>query len=816
MKIEPYLNEVYSRVRFMKNMKKFILLILSLGFIGSANAITSPEVCPVGYSTLAETMKFAWKPHPMKSGDVANIAFSPSNPNIVYLGIEVNVHSLYKSTDGGRKWHKVHIFDHAKDLAVHPNNPDVVFLNDSRDVWRTASGGEGKSVAAFQPGYPFEVVLSTRYGWGPPETSFSTVDIAPSDPSVVYVAMKGGKGSDGMQTAELYRSTNEGLSFSKVEGQVPTFNVVKVDPHDPNVILAGSDDGVYRSMDGGRSFVHLTSARNVVSLDTVDGITLLAGSYEGVLRSVDGGISWRIHTEGLPSKTVLRVRIAPSSPDVVWATTVEGVARSLDQGRTWQDVSSNLPARNLQALAVHPRDDRIALVSTETFIFSARSDSLFRTGQYYDQGVYRTEDGGATWYRSDAGIIEDSLNDVTTHPARPFEVWAGQNASRGLYRSRDAGQTWSLSPGLLTHYPMLLAFFPNDANKVAVTGSHSGEDFGITYDSGVNWDVTSEQTFLRSVKFEPGRFIHQTNGEDVHIHGLAVDPSDPQTIYIGTVHDPTEFSEKTLSGSHIFKSTDGGEAWTEIGLNYPRHVETSIREIKVDPQNSKVVYLGTSAQESTQGNGIWKSVDGGQTWNRLSSGIPEDASVNTIVIHSEEPNRLLVATKEGMYRSIDQGRSWARVFEPARDMENDPSNPDVIYVATSQGVMLSKNFGSSWEGISTGLPNRDITAIAVNCNGTVVYAGVRDEGLFAAVAKSVSPVPLDTTTGVEYGSSGMRVPRDDRGQGDDAKYEEDKVGPGEHECMLESLGTAVMAQFGPGGRDPTREEEAKMQHCFPG
>ena len=77
--------------------------------------------------------------------------------------------------------------------------------------------------------------------------------------------MKGGKkGSDGMQTAELYRSTNGGLSFSKVEGQVPIFNVVKVDPHDPNVILAGSDDGVYRSMDGGRSFVHLTSVRKEI------------------------------------------------------------------------------------------------------------------------------------------------------------------------------------------------------------------------------------------------------------------------------------------------------------------------------------------------------------------------------------------------------------------------------------------------------------------------------------------------------------------------------------------------------------------------
>ena len=63
------------------------------------------------------------------------------------------------------------------------------------------------------------------------------------------------------------------------------------------------------------------------------------------------------------------------------------------------------------------------------------------------------------------------------------------------------------------------------------------------------------------------------------------------------------------------------------------------------------------------------------------------------------------------------------------------------------------DFGSSWENVSTGLPDGDITTIAVNCNGTAVYAGVREEGLFAAIANSVSQVPLDATTDVEYGSS---------------------------------------------------------------
>jgi photosystem II stability/assembly factor-like uncharacterized protein len=712
------------------------------------------EVCPVGYPSLAETMEFAWKPNPMQSGDVANIVFSPSNPEIVYLGMEVNAHSLYKSSDGGRKWDRIHTFDHAKDLAVHPNNPDIVFLNDSHAVWKTTTGGEGRSRKEFLSDSALEVVLTSPYGYGPSVTSFSTIDIAPSDPSVVYVAMKGGGRQ--LQTGQLYRSANEGSSFSKVDGEVPTFNVVKVDPRDPNVVLAGSGDGVYRSIDGGQSFTILTPVQDVVSLDTVDGINILAGSAEGVLRSEDGGVNWRIHTNGLPSTTVLRVRIAPSSPDVVWATTAEGVARSLDGGRTWQTVSGNLPARNLQALAVHPNDARIALVATETFIFSVRSDNLFRQGQYYAQGIYRTDDGGATWTRSDEGIIEDSISEITAHPTRPFEVWAGQNASRGIYRSRDASQTWSLSPGFLTHYPMRIAFFPNDASKAIMTGSHTGEDLGITRDSGVNWSVTSEKMILESIKFGPEQFINEVQGGDVHLHGLAIDPSDPQTIYIGSIHDPATFSQKPLSGSHIFKSRDAGLTWNEIGVNYPRHVETSIREIKVDPQNSKIVYLGTSAMESVQGNGVWKSADGGETWDQLVSGIPKDASVNAIVIHPAEPNRILVATETGVYRSLDQGLNWKLVgnLQLAMDMEYDPGNPDVVYVASRQGVMVSKDFGSTWKNVSADLPDGDITAIAVNCNGTVVYAGVRNEGLFAAVANSVSPVPLDTTTEVEYGSSG--------------------------------------------------------------
>ena len=151
--------------------------------------------------------------------------------------------------------------------------------------------------------------------------------------------------------------------------------------------------------------------------------------------SEDGGTSWTEQSQGLPANPVLRVRVARSSPNVVWATTTDGVARSDDGGKTWRDASgdlleSGLPSRNLQALAVHPENSDIALVSTDTFTFSVRSGEFARFGQYYSQGIFRTEDGGETWSRSDSGIFEYNLEDVTAHLTRLFEVWAGQQASK--------------------------------------------------------------------------------------------------------------------------------------------------------------------------------------------------------------------------------------------------------------------------------------------------------------------------------------------------------------------------------------------------
>ena len=528
----------------------------------------------------------------MRSGEVANIVYSPSDPDVLYLGIEVNTHSMYKSIDGGRTWALLLIEDHAKDVAVHPTNPDVAFVTDSQKVLRTMSGGRPVRPPSWDdPTGAFNRVLWSPYPPGPSETSFSSIAVARSNPEVVYTAIKGSTRSGDRDTpAQLYRSTDGGASFDEVGGRISTFNVLLVDPEDDRLVFAGAVDGVYISRDGGESFSQAVSSRDVAGLDSIDGETILAATGEGILLSSDGGINWVLLTDGLPSTTVLRVTIAHSSPNVVWASTDDGVAKSTDGGKTWKDASgadpnSELPARNLQALAVHPENPDIALVATETFNFSVRSGNLFRYSQYYAQGVYRTEDGGASWIRSDAGIIEDTLEDITSHPTRPFEVWAGQQSSRGFYRSRDAGQSWSVSPSFMAHYPMRFVFFPGDPNKAAGTSLHSRADFGITYDSGVNWEITSERTFFDSLG--TGISLYDSNKRDrgnLHLHGLAIDPANPLVIYVGSNHDPAEFNPKPLSGSHIFKSTDGGKTWIESDNAYPHSAKTSIHEISVGVQ----------------------------------------------------------------------------------------------------------------------------------------------------------------------------------------------------------------------------------------
>ncbi len=216
-----------------------------------------------------------------------------------------------------------------------------------------------------------------------------------------------------------------------------------------------------------------------------------------------------------------------------------------------------------------------------------------------------------------------------------------------------------------------------------------------------------------------------------------------------------------LSGTHIYRSTDGGSTWMESMDGYDFQAEAAVHDIVFDPTNPERVYVGTTDVESVFGNGIWRSMDRGRSWERSNAGMADDTSVNEIVVHPTNGLLIIAATDQGMYASTDHGGSWTQTHASAAwDAEVDVTNPGVVYAGTDTGVLLSKDFGQTWADITTDQLTAEFggelsldtggrpypyaaKAVGVSCDGAIVYASIGDLGIMVSVATGYSEIPED-------------------------------------------------------------------------
>jgi len=215
-----------------------------------------------------------------------------------------------------------------------------------------------------------------------------------------------------------------------------------------------------------------------------------------------------------------------------------------------------------------------------------------------------------------------------------------------------------------------------------------------------------------------------------------------------------------LSGAHIYRSTDGGSTWTESMDGFDYSATTAVHDIVFDPTDPELVYLGTTAHESVSGNGIWRSMDRGRSWERSNAGMADDTSVNEIVVHPTNGSLIVAATDQGMYASTDHGGSWTQTHASAA--EADVTNPGVVYAGTATGVLLSKDFGQTWQDITTDQLTSELwplddmgsltfdynpfygaKAVGVSCDGAIVYAAISGLGVMVSVAPGYVEIPED-------------------------------------------------------------------------
>ena len=302
----------------------------------------------------------------------------------------------------------------------------------------------------------------------------------------------------------------------------------------------------------------------------------------------------------------------------------------------------------------------------------------------------------------------------------------------GLYRSRDGGETWTLLESYPSDAPTLfdrhLAVAPSDPSRLYLLtrdGARRSSDGGDTW------------TDLAPYPIPPGY------EEDFRLGPVRVDPTDPDTVY-GFVRLP--FEATAPASTYPIRSTDAGANW-ETGGIVGNH-DFPVNDAVLDPQDPDTIYVATVV-------GIYGSLDGGETWEPRSDGLPTFPSaggtitnipVFALAADPETAGVLYAGLREtadrgvdgGVYRSVDGGATWTSASEglplpvTVLELAVQPDDPDTLYAGTTRGVFRSTDGGDSWAPTDDRLPT-PVASVAVDpLRPARLYTGSDDRRLFVS------------------------------------------------------------------------------------
>jgi len=371
---------------------------------------------------------------------------------------------------------------------------------------------------------------------------------------------------------------------------------------------------------------------SAIAVDPRDGdVAYLAAAGGGVWKTIDGGVNWTPLADELSSLASGALAIDPINPEVVYYGTGEqhyssdsfygdGVFRSNDGGATWSKIATRTTAGSYIArMAVHPRLSNILYVASS-------------------RGFLRSVDGGGNWVLT-LSVSGQWCNDLVIDPEEPDAVYAAMY-SRGIYKSSDAGATWTLLAGGLPtsgFQRINLAIAPTEGKRLyASYVSPSGSLFAFfrTLDGGATWQqMATTPNYL--------------GGQGWYDNTVVVHPTNPNVLYAGGVFP--------YGGGYygVVTSTNGGFTWSDVtyGLDGSQvHPDQQILTFGPDA----TLWLGNDG-------GVWKTNDAGATWINCNAtlGITQ---FYTVAHHPSDPTWLVGGTQDNgtvRFAGVD---AWPQVI----------------------------------------------------------------------------------------------------------------------------------------------------------
>jgi len=643
-------------------------------------------------------------------------------------------------------------------VAGVPSEPNIFYMgNDDGGVWKSTDYGN-----SWQPIFDKE-----------PTSSIGAIAVSVSDPNVIYVGTgEGNIRPDQATGMGVYKSTDAGKTWGFLGlRETEDIATIAVDSHDPNRVFVAAlghiyghneERGIFRSLDGGKTwkkvlYVNEYTSGDDVEIDPGNPNILYAtlwqqqqapwenghfgGTDGGIFKSTDGGNSWHKLTHGLPAVEQALLRVAPSNPNVLYASVSSGpgapngevgIYRSDDAGASWRQVTTDpRPAErigggDLPVLAIDPRNPDIVYSDTPV--------------------VWKSTDGGRTWFGFRGAPGGDDYQQTWINPDNA-DIMA-INSDQGAIVTVNGGKTWSswynqptaamYKVGIDDTWPYRVCGGQQDSGSACV--SERGDDGELTahdwHPAGIEEYGGAAPDPLHPNLIYGGKVsvYDRDTGQIAEVGPKATRGGDYRVLRtMPLTFSPTDPHRLYFASNTVWQTDDGGQNWKQISPDLTRKswkIPASVGQYKASPDakptDRGVVYAlapsplnGDLIWAGTDDGLIWVTHDGGQHWSNVtppqlqpfwrvfsmeaSRFNPDEAyaAINTLFLNDMRPHLL---------RTEDGGRHWTEIDDgitpdvATNVIRQDPQRKGLLFAGTETQVWMSFDNGDHWQSLRLNMP----------------------------------------------------------------------------------------------------------------
>ncbi len=578
-----------------------------------------------------------------------------------------------------------------------------------------------------------------------PSLSVADIAVNPVHTDTLYAATGDGYGyiSDGyndfwggLYSAGVMKSTDggntwdtTGLSFMQTNRDI--IQKLLINPHNPNVLLAATTTGIYRTTDAAATWTHVYSADHVYSIAFYPGCpdTVYGVNNSDLIISNDGGVTWNVAYPGINTAyDRASLAVSPASPTAVWVLDASNNLNwSHDGGNTFYTTASPADTANFYGYY-----DRVLAVSP--------TDSLYILA--YGMIMAKSPDGGTTWGHLDEdGSVHVDNHAIAINPLHPATIYTGDDG--GISVTRNGGHTWKdLANGLMISQIYRISSSQQNPYTLVCGLQDNGS---LTY-NGTTWKwVTGGDgeacaidpvfDYLQITSYQNGNFFMSYDGGNSfsYIYNLP----DTGSWTAPVVFDPNNAMNIYFGLQHIWATYDQGTTFNEISSNlFPG---TGASFLAIAASNSMVLYA------SDQGK-IFRTTTGGTTWTNVTGSLPTGSvAISRIAVDPTDAMHVFVTTSgysagNKVFMSTTGGTTWTNISQdlpnlPADCIAIDTSTPGALFVGTDMGVYYTDSAQTGWTLYNTGLPNVIVDDLNINYANYKVRAATYGRGVWEAPLK---------------------------------------------------------------------------------